>query len=716
MPSRSIVRVLTASAATLLMSSAAVAQTAVRTQPPPPGPDRPFDFPSHGTVKLDNGLTVFVVEDRRQPVVSMILMIPGAGSSSHPGSKAGLADMTASLLRQGTTTRSAQQVAEAIDRVGGTLNASASADATHASVTVVTSALETGVELLADVVQRPAFAAEEIERWRRQTLSGLQVAYSDPAYLQGVVGRRVAYGDHPYAYPTEGFPSTVSPLSREDVQAFYRERYTPAGAFLAVAGDVTRDGILPLIQKHFGAWKGTAPAAAPVPEPRSDRRIVVVDKPDAVQSQFGVVGAGVPRNHPDWLALNVANQVLGASFNSRLNLRLRAKEGLTYGARSGFDSDRLAGIWNARSFTRTEETIRAVQLMLEVIRDFKTKPVTAEELAEAKSYLSGVFAIQSETANAVADRVLTSALHGLPDDYWQTYRERVRKITAADVSGAVERHLNPDQLSIVIVGNAGAFAKGLEPLGGVTVVPLSKLDLTQPELTAKQEAAAGPEAAAKGRALIQAAAEAVGGADLLASVKDISTRATITLNTPGGEMSGQSSATVVYPDKARLAITLPMGEMVQVYDGSQAWMRMGPQPAMDLPTPVHAEMQRSILMSGGIGLLREALDGKAEVAALEPKAIDGTTYDRVSWKKGDLEMVVAFDPETHRIASVSYRGLTPQGPADSELRMAEYQKAANGLMMPMRSKTIQNGQTAAEVATTEWQFNAGAPEGAFAKP
>jgi predicted Zn-dependent peptidase len=714
---RSILAALATVAATLSAdSSLGQTQTAARKQPPPPAAERPFTFPAHTSTKLDNGLTVFVVEDHRQPVVAITLMIPGAGSSSHPGTKAGLAAMTAALLRQGTSSRSAQQVAETIDSVGGSLTAFANEDSTQASVTVVTTALETGAELLADVVQRPAFASEEIERWRRQTLSNLQVAYSDPDYLRGVVSQRIAYRDHPYGYPTDGFPNTVPGLSRDDVAAFYRDRYTPSGSYLAVAGDITSNDMVELIRKHFGVWKSGVSEPVKPPAVQHQRRIVVVDKPDAVQTQFGMVGPGVPRSHRDWLALTVANQVLGGGFNSRLNLRLRAKEGLTYGARSAVESELLAGVWNATSFTRTEETIKAIQVTLEVIRDFKTNPVTAAELTEATSYLSGVFAIQTETADAVAGRVLTSALHGLPADYWQTYRDRVRKVAAADVTAVVQQHLNPDQLSIVAVGNASAFAKGLETLGTVSVVPLAQLDLTQPQLVAKREEAAGPDAAAKGLALIKAAADAVGGAAVLASVKDATTTGTITLNTPGGEMKGASKATVVHPDKVKMAITMPMGELVQVYDGSQAWVRMGPQPPMELPAPVHPEMRRSILMNGGVGLLREALDGQAQVAALEPKTSEGTTLERVSWKRGDLEMVVGFDPTTHRIATVNYRGLTPQGPADSELRVADYQKAANGLMVPMRATTYQNGQKAADLVISEWQFNVGAPADAFAKP
>jgi hypothetical protein len=250
----------------------------------------------------------------------------------------------------------------------------------------------------------------------------------------------------------------------------------------------------------------------------------------------------------------------------------------------------------------------------------------------------------------------------------------------------------------------------------VTVVPLSKLDLTQPELTVKQESAATPDAAAKGLALLREAAEAVGGAALLTSVKDLTTSGTIVLNTPGGEMKGEFKAITVQPDKVRIAMKMPMGELLQVYDGTQAWMRMGPQPPMELPPPVHAELQRSILMSAGVGVLREALDGRAEVAALEPKSVDGTMLDRVSWKKGEIDMVLGLEPVTHRIVNVTYRGLTPQGPADSEVKLADYQKAPNGLLVPTRGATYQNGQKAAEVVNSDFQFNVGAPADAFAKP
>jgi predicted Zn-dependent peptidase len=716
MRSRPLAITLAAALAGTLLSTAVLAQAPARQAPPKPGPERPFSFPSHAETRLENGLTVLTVQDNRQPLVTATLMLPGAGSASHAGEKAGLAATTAGLLRQGTATRSAQEIAQAIDRIGGSLGAQAGADTTEVSLTVLATDLETGFGLLADVVQHPAFAAEELERSRRQTLSSLQVAYNDPEYLRSAVARRVAYGDHPYGHLSEGYPSTLRALSRDEVAAFHRERYTPAGSYLAIAGDIAPEVAVALARKHFGGWKGPATSPPQAPASAGQRRIVVIDKPDAVQTQFALTGAGVPRNHPDWVALSVANQVLGGDFNSRLNMRLRAKEGLTYGARTELQGERLAGSWGAMSFTRTEETARAIQLTLEVLRDFQKNPPTATELTEATSYLAGVFAIQTETAGGVANRVLTSALHGLPADYWRTYRERVRGMSAQDVAAAAVRHLDPERLSVVAVGNASGFATTLEPLGAVTVVPLARLDLTAPGLEARQEAAAGPEAGQKGLALMKALAEAAGGLPALAAVKDTTSRARITLSTPGGEMQGDAEVAVLYPDKVRVLFTLPAGEMVQVFDGSKGYLRMGPQPAMDLPAPMLDEMRRAVALHAGMGLVRDALEGRATVAALESKAVDGRTLERVSWTRDGLEVVLAIDPATHRIAVMTYRGMTPQGPAESEVRLDDYKPAAGGLTIPMRVTTFQNGEKVAETTITDFQVNTGLAADAFAKP
>ena len=458
------------------------ATTAVRQQPPPPGPIRPFEFPKYLTRKLSNGLTVFVIEDHRQPVVSYELVV-NAGGAAHSVKKAGLASMTAQLLREGTKTRSAQDIARTIDSVGGTLTTGADDDTVQASATVMKTSEALGIELLADVVLNPVFKEEEIERGMRQTLSGLQIQYTDAEYLAPVTTARVIFGEHPYGYPAEGTPETLATIKREDIVQFHGRHYSPAGAFLAIAGDVKPEEAFANAEKYFGKWNTSASASDKLsPIPTSKRAVLIIDKPDAVQTQIIVGQTGIKRSDPDYIPLLIANQIFGGSYNSRLNLKLRAREGLTYGARSNFDTERVSGAFRVSTSTRTGETARATGMLLDLLKEFRQNPVTEAELKEAKAYLIGSFALGSETPQQVATRVLTAAVHGLPSNYWDTYREKVQAATAEQIADAVRRRIDPEKVSIVVVGNAKDFAKGLEPFGTARTILFSDLDFTRPDL------------------------------------------------------------------------------------------------------------------------------------------------------------------------------------------------------------------------------------------
>ena len=245
------------------------------------------------------------------------------------------------------------------------------------------------------------------------------------------------------------------------------------------------------------------------------------------------------------------------------------------------------------------------------------------------------------------------------------------------------------------------------------MVPAAKLDLTQPSLVVKQESAAGPDAAARGLAAIKAAAEAHGGAAKLADIKDVSTTSELTMTTPQGDMQGKAKGIVLHPDKSRGTLTLPFGEMVQNFDGTAGFIDVPGQGMMDLPEAMVPEMRRAVLLNAGVGVIREALNGSAQVAALESKTVEGVSLDRVSWKKGDMEMVLGFDQKTHYLVNVSYRGMTQQGMADSEQRFSDYKPAPNGVMVPMRIVTFQNGQKVVDLVVNEWRFNTGITADAF---
>jgi zinc protease len=481
----------TALLATMLLAPVAGAQTAAaettkKMTPPAPTSPRPFAFPKYAGKKLRNGLAVFVVEDRRLPLVSYSLQIQ-AGKLDVPPAKSGLATAAAALLREGTRSRSAQDIARAVDNAGASLNASAGDDFTSVTGTFMKTHAAAGLELLADIVRNPVFEQEEIDRFMEQQLSGLAVQYNDPEYILPLAAARVLYGTHPYAYPADGTPQSLETLSRDDLVDFHRRLYVPARAWLAIAGDVSAEEAFAAAEKAFGTWKG-APrkSAAPPAPPARKAHVVLIDKPDAVQSRIAVGHLGVPRQHPDYLTLQVANQIFGGSFNSRVNMKLRANEGLTYGAGSSFRAQRLAGSFTVSTFTRTDKTADAVRFIVDLIREWKENPATAAELAEAKAYLIGSYSVDLETAGAAAGRVLTQAVFNLPADYFPNFRERVQAITIEDVAAAVRKHIEPAQLTIAVAGNTAEFAGEMKKHGPVRTIPMNALDLLAPSMTRPQ--------------------------------------------------------------------------------------------------------------------------------------------------------------------------------------------------------------------------------------
>ena len=461
----------------------------VKLVPEMPGPGAPtqFPFPQASEKTLSNGLRVFVVSDKHEPAVAVRLLIMSAGSVRDPAGMPGVAQMTANMLTQGTEKRSAREIAEAIDFVGGSLNASAEKDATTVMLEVVKKDLATGFELLSDVVLHPAFRAEELDRQRQQLLSNLTVEYSDPQYLASVVFDRTVYGGSPYGWPDEGTPETVKKLGRETLARFHAANYAPNQSLLAFAGDITSAEAFAVAEKYLGSWpklevEGAIPAAPAVP---SGQHIWVIDKPDAVQTQVRVGKLGIRRADPDYIPVVVTNRIFGGGFNSRLNTEVRVKKGLTYGASSSFSSHRYSGAFVVSTFTRTEATVEATKLVVDLIAKMSTGEVTPHEMDFARDYLAGVYPIQSETAEQVADRVLTAAAFDLPKDFNSTYPDKIRSVTSDQVRDMAQKYLTTRDLDVVLAGNAGAFRDALRkefPNAQYEEIPFDQVDVLTPGL------------------------------------------------------------------------------------------------------------------------------------------------------------------------------------------------------------------------------------------
>ena len=692
-------------------------------QMPAAGPTRPFHFPKAETRTLSNGLRIFVIPDHRQPSVAIRLVLMSAGAIHDPADMPGIASMTADMLTQGTQTRTAQQFAQAIDFVGGRIAAAASDDATYATGTVVSRDLDLGMDLLSDAVLRPAFSPEELERQRQQTLSGLRVEYSDPNYLASAAFARAVYGASPYGMPSDGTPQTVAKITRDDLVKFHDSAYAPNDALLAFAGDVTPERAFALAQKYFGAWeKKDLPAEEPAAPPQTQGlHFIVIDKPDAVQTQIRAGSIGIPRNSPDYIQLLVANRIFGGGFNSRLNTEVRVKKGLTYGATSAFDANRFAGDFVADTFSRTEKTADATKLVVDLIAQMSSGDVQPQELKFAQDYLAGVYPIQSETAAQVATRILTVAEYGLPEDYNDTYQQKILSVTDEQVKQMAEKYFSGQNLDVVLVGNAAQFLPALKadfPGAQWEQIPFTQLDLLSPTLrrteTAPAASAATPEALAHGQQILVAAAQAARG-DSLRSISTLEFTEKGNIYTPQGGLPITVQWQVAYPDKVHAEVTLPVAKVTQISDGKSAWIQ-SPQGTREVPADAVGEFQRGITLFGGWGLYQQALAGGVKAQYLgQEKTADGAQADTLNWQAPFGTVKLYFDSATHLLVEAKYTSNSMQGPVESDERWSDF-RTIEGRQFPYQSVTYRAGSKYTDSTVQEIKINPPLDPSLFVKP
>jgi zinc protease len=689
-------------------------------QRPAPASARPFHFPDAATKTLPNGLHVFVVHDASEPEVAVHLVIMTAGTSKDQPKAPGVAQMTANMLTQGTQGRSAQQIAEAIDFVGGSLNATADADSTSVTLGIVKKDLTNGLDLMSDVVLHPSFKADELDRQREQLLSNFEVEYSDPDYLATQVFGRVLYGNLPYGLPPEGTPESVKQMDRDALVKFHDANYAPNQSLLAFAGDITPNEAFAAAEKYFGAWPKSAaadtpPATATGP---SGLNFWLIDKPDAVQTQIRVGRLGIRRADPDYIQLLVANRIFGGGYNSRLNTEVRVKKGLTYGAYSSFNPHRYAGSFAVGTYTRTAETVEATKLVMNLLSQMANGDVTPQEIDFARDYLAGVYPIQSETADQVAGRVLTVAEYGLPADYNTTYPDKVRAVSSAEVKATATKYMSADNLDIVLAGNVTAFQGELKknfPSAKFIEIPADQIDLLAPSLRVAKPAVAAvtPESLAAGKQLLDAAVQAAGG-DALKSVSGLSMTESEKLLDPNGEMGRDVMWSVAYPNRCRAEVQSNGMTILQGSDGKAAWVEW--QSQTHDATQMMGEFQRGIaLFGGGWGLYQQVLAGKIQAQSIGTEQIDGKSLPGLMMQTAFGDVKLYFDPQTHLLAVARYQSATSKGAVDSEQRWADYRNV-DGRQFAFSTVVYRDGQKYMESTVKDLKLNPALQDSLFAAP
>ena len=450
-----------------------------RESPPQPLPARPAAFPPYELRKLSNGLQVVLVHHNEQPSIS-VRMIVRAGAAHDPKGKHGLAMMTATLLDQGAGGRTAEQIAEQIDFIGGALGVGAGTDLTYINAVVMNDSYSVALDLVADVAQRPSFAREEIDRQRAQAMSALKVSSEDPESVAGQVIDRLIYGFHPYGMPGNGTAESLASLTREDFVQFHRNYFVPNNALIAVVGDISATDAMAGLEKHFGAWKpGEVPAAAVTEPPDATRRVIVIDKKDAVQTEIRVGHIAIPRKHKDFEAVDQAVKILGGEGANRLQQVLRSQKQLTYGASADLDTYKWAGAVIAETDTQTSNTAEALRLVVDEFTRLQRERIYDEELEGAQNYMVGHFPLTIEVPDAIATQVLNQLFYDLPVEDLPRYRERVLKVTPDEIQRVARWFIRPAQLSIVLLGDADKFVNDLKGVGfgSYERIPIERIDL-----------------------------------------------------------------------------------------------------------------------------------------------------------------------------------------------------------------------------------------------
>jgi len=462
-----------------LATIALSAQAPDRSHPPQPGPPPALHLPAIQKQKLSNGLPVWIVELHEVPVAQVNLVV-FSGTANDPPGRYGVGSLAAAMLEEGAGSRSALQIADAVDYLGADLGAATTSDLSAVRLHVPVTRLADALPIMADVALRPTFPKDELERQRQQRLTSLLQGRDDPPTISSIAFSRVLYGKgHRYGTAQMGTAETIKTFTSDDLRAFYTSAFRPENAVLLAVGDITADKAMPLFEKSFGAWKGSGAGPSeklPATDEPPARTVYLVDKPGAAQSQIRIGRVGVPRSTADYFPIQVLNTILGGSFTSRLNMNLREVHGYTYGAGSSFDMRAGAGPFSASAGVQTDKTSEGLKEFFIELNAI-LKPIPADELARAKNYVSLRFPSAFEATSDISRRLEEALVYKLPDDYFAKYVQNTQGVTAADVQRFAQKYIKPDHLAVVIVGDLKVIEPGIRALnlGPIKVMTIDEV-------------------------------------------------------------------------------------------------------------------------------------------------------------------------------------------------------------------------------------------------
>src|SRR4029453_13459049 len=469
----------------------------------------------------------------------------------------------------------------------------------------------------------------------------IPVSYHDPEYLAGVVFDRLVYGFHPYGRPDGCTPESIAAITRDDLLAFHKAWFGANNAILAIVGDVTPDEAFAGAERAFGSWgpsSSTAEKLVDLPPPT--RRLVVIDRPGAVQTEIRAGNTALPRKHPDYLALDLAMKILGGEGGNRLHRVLRSERGLTYGASADLAALKDAGKIVAETDTRSETTGETLRLLVDEMWRLQRQRVSERELSDAQAYLTGSFPLTAQTPSAMGTQVLSCVFFGLDLQELENFRERVNAVTVDDIQRVARTYMHPDRLSIVLVGDASRFERQLAGVGFAQYerIPVGDLDLSSPVMRRRSATGSGdrlepvglrmplaagsvPGAQEDASALIARAVRGKGGLARLKSIRTIHAVGDTIVEAQGKKLTIPTTIRVRYPGGFRIDSQMPAGPVSQVFDSGTFWIQ-DPRGTNVAPARA-AQSMRGNVQRDAIGLLLALADGRVKARRIDDLAVDG---------------------------------------------------------------------------------------------
>lgn len=429
---------------------------------PAPGPPRPYHFPAVERVVLPNGLRILTAAVDSAPVVAVRAVVR-QGADHDPASRPGLASFVADMIDEGTANRSAMEIAGDIADLGASLSSGCDWDGSYLMLDVLTRNLDAGLDIFADVLSNPLFAENEIDRTRRERLTTILQNRDDPGMVASETFAREVYRGTPYQNPVIGTVESLKALARDELTSFHEANFSPELTSIVVTGNFDAEVVRQRIEGLLGRQepKGRPLELSFTPPPVESTRVIIADRPKAVQSEIRIGHPGVDRSTPDYYPIIVMNAILGGVFTSRLNLNLRERNAFTYHVRSGFSMRKNPGSFNVSTAVRTEVTADAVREILGELKRMQSGDLTLEELDESKNYMMGVFPATVQTAGNLASRLEDMEIYGLPDDWFDQHRERIGAVSTEQVVAAARTYIDPDKVVIVVAGNADAIRESM---------------------------------------------------------------------------------------------------------------------------------------------------------------------------------------------------------------------------------------------------------------